>query len=106
MIRLAKLVGYHDIEDYMHGGFVGVYLKTTGSRRIPAWLDDPWESAKLQAQHEVSLEFDHLGSVVPEYYGKPVLYEEHDDPEAAIRFAIALGVIKKLEQEKENAGAA
>lgn len=99
--RLAKLLGWQDIRRYgSYGHLIGVRPHTTGDQLIPNWTDDWHACGKLLTDLEIGLDFDHLGSVVAEFFGKPICFVDHPTSEMAVRCALVVGAIKKLEREQ------
>lgn len=97
--RLAELLGWHSIDVVSNGNMWGDKTPkknvTYVGIRVPQWTRDWAACGSLMVEHEISVLQSPVGvSTTGVGY---VNFNDHPDKDAAVRYAIVMAVIQKLE---------
>jgi hypothetical protein len=101
--RLAELLGY-EIKYPLGHDFGPVFHKDGKVSGHPKWCRDWNACGPLMVEHEITPHPKTTGCLARSGYAPDVLvlYSDHPDEDAAVRFAIVHAVIAKLEAEHEH----
>lgn len=107
--RLAALRGFFDIEEAKLHGYLQMFVGRWGAyetrrQHIPRWTRDNAEAFALMVEHGVQLTFNLWmvaasacdGSMT---HSTLAAFTDHPDKETAVRYAIVMAVIAKLEAQ-------